>query len=330
MRIITAIGMALCAVAGYAQIDSSRVVFSVNGDEIKGDEYYTHMEFLPNMGRILESGNVISVTPGLLTIVELINQHLVLQLAKQKNLYPTDAEVDALIKQTLVDDPQMVTRWVGGGRTEPELRQAFLMTLSRFKIQTEGITVSDQEVSDFYHKNQIPGLTVDPRTVTLRMISVPDADTQKAVDADLASGQPFADVAKARSNDVTESQGGHLGPLPTDALPKDVVKLLDQTKVGSSTPWIDEQVGDASAPKTIHVKYLVEAKEAEKPKNFDDVKETIRRKMLLDRGAVRNDVEKEISALRQSAKIQISNKEYAAAYVAFMHQNYHEVVHVGG
>ena len=330
MRIIAAIGLVLTAAAGFAQVDPSRTVVVVNGEAITGGEYYHHMEYLPNMGRILESGQVLPVSPGLLAIVELVNRHLLLQLTKQKNLYPTNDEVDALIKQSMVDDPNLLTNWIAQGRTEDELKDVYRTTIARFKLQTEGITVSDQEVADFFHKEAIPGLTVSPRTVTLRIISVSDTDTEKAVDADLSGGQPFADVAKVRSTDVTKERGGLLGPLPTDALPKDVVQVLDQTKVGNSTAWLDQQIGDANTPETIHTKYLIVAKEAQKPLEFDKMKDQIRRKMMLDRGNVRNNVEKEISDLRQTSKIDIKNKVFAEAYIQFMRANYHEKVQLAG
>lgn len=330
MRIFAAVGLAIAAASALAQVDPGRVVVTVNGDEIKGSEYYEHMEYMENVGRMLDSGKFVPVSPGLLSLVELVNQHLYLQLAKQKNLYPTDAEVDGLIKETMVDDPHLIDRWVATGRTQQALREQERLVLAQFKLQTEGITVSDQEVSDFYHNKAIPGLTVAPRTVTFRLISVNDADSEKAVDADLAGGKTFADVAQARSTDITKNSGGKLGPIPTDALPKDVAAALDKTKVGDSSTWVDEKVGDGDAATVFHVKYLVLGKEPEKPLPFDQYKDQIRRSMMLDRGRARNDVEKEISDLRQSSKIDIKNKEYATSYVIFMKSFYHETIHLGG
>ncbi len=330
MRIFAAIGLAITAASAIAQVDPAKVYFTVNGDDVKGAEYYSQMEFMENTGYMAESGQFIPGSPGLLALVDLINQHLYIQLAKQKNLYPTDAEVDALIKEMMVNDPHLVDRWVSMGRPEAALKEQERVLLAQFKLQTEGITVSDQEVSDFYHSKAIPGLTVAPRTVTFRLISVNDADAQKAVDADLAGGKPFEDVAQARSTDITHNSGGKLGPVPTDALPKDVAAALDKTKVGDSSTWIDEKTGDDPSASVFHVKYLVLEKVPEKPLPFDEMKEQIRRKMMLDKGRPKNNVEKEMSDLRQSSKIDIKNKEYAASYVIFMKTYYHETIHTGG
>ena len=326
MRIIAAIGLAFAAAAAFAQVDPSRTVATVNGDTITGEQFYEHMEFLPNMNRTLESGEVVPVTPGLLAIVELVNQHLLLQLAKQKNLFPTDAQVDASLKQSMADDPHLLDRWIATGRTEEQLKGEYRTSIAQFNLRTEGITVSDQEVADFYHKEQIPGLTVSPRTVTFRVISVANESDEKAVDTDLGNGESFADVAKTRSNDITAPGGGLVGPVPTDFLPKDVAELLDSTKVGQSTPWHSEVSGSA----TIYVKYLVAGKEPQKPLDFDKMKETIRRKMMVDRGGIKNNVEEEMRQLRDNSKIDIPNKAYAAAYVDFMQKYYHETAHVGG
>jgi foldase protein PrsA len=324
MKIIAAIGLVFSAAIAFSQVDPGKVVATVNGDQIKGQEYYTHMEYLPNMGRLLESGGVVPVTPGLLSIIELVNHHILLQMAKDKNLSPTDQEIDALMKQSTTDDPNLEARWAAQGRSEADLREEYRTTVAQFKLQTEGITVSDQEVAQFYHDQAIPGLTVEPRTVKLRLISVTDPQGEKSVDTDLANGQSFGDVAKARSQDSTQQNSGELGTVPTDALPKDVVDILDKTKVGKTTDWTDEGVGSG----VIHVKYLIEGKAQEKPLVFATVKEQIRRRIMLDRGNVKNNVEAEMKEYRKKSQITIPNKGLAEAYRNFMLTNYHEVVPV--
>ena len=307
-RIFAAFIGAALAAGAFAQIDPDKTIVVVNGDSVKGNEYYRRMETLPDVGRVLEGGQVAVYPPGFLTIVQLIDERLVLQMAASKGLTPTDAEIDNEMRESIAADPTLKERWINAGHTDEELRYQFKYTVAQFKLQSEGITVTDQEVVDWYHHNT----PSSPRTVTLRMIAVTETSDEKLVDQDLASGKSFADVASARSRDITQANGGELGTVKTDLLPKEVVAELDKTTTGSMTGWVD--VGSNA-----HVKYLVEGKQAAKPLPFDDtLKAQIRKKLMLDKGSVRNNLVKEMSDFRKSAKIEISNKEFADMYEKFV------------
>jgi parvulin-like peptidyl-prolyl isomerase len=295
------------AAASFAQVDGGRTVVSVNGEDIKGEEYYRRMEYLPDVGRVLENGSVAVYPPGFLTMTQLIDEHLILQLAKQKGLTPTDQEINDTIKSSLAADPKMMERWMTAGRTEDELKYQFKYQVAQFKLQTQGIIISDQEVQDWYTKNP-PKI---PRLVTLRLIAVTDDAKMKAVDADLAAGKSFADVAKDKSEDVTQVNSGAVGTIPIDDLPKPVRDAVDSTTTGAVTGWIEYNNN--------HEKYLIESKAQEQKLPLDDtMKERLRRKLMLDKGAVKNNVMKEISDLRKSAKIDIKQKEWAAMYDNFV------------
>lgn len=313
-RIVAVLGILCAAVAAFAQIDPGRTVVTINGEPIKGEEYYRRMETLPDVGRVLEGGNVAVYPPGFLTILALIDERLVLQLAASKGLTPTDSEVHEAISESVAADPTLKERWINSGHTDEELNYQFKYQVAQFKLETEGVTVTDQEITDWYHHNT-PQV---PRKVTLRMIAVTDVADEKVVDQDLASGKSFTDVATARSKDVTQAVGGELGTVETDKLPKEVVTVLDKTKAGEMTDWVD--VGTNA-----HVKYLIEGKELAKPLPFDqNMKAWIRKKLMQDKGAVKNNVAKEISDLRKTAKIDIANKEFADMYTSFVRTYFRE------
>lgn len=319
MKFISALALLCAAVAAFSQVDPDRTVLTVNGDVVKGSEYYHRMEYLPDVGRVLSGGNVAVYPPGFLTIVQLIDEKLILQLAKQKEVMPTDQEVTDAFKVSTDADPGLLQRWLNSGRSEDELRQQLLIQVAQFKLQTQGITVTDQEVDNFYKSQKIDGLTTYPERVTIRMIAVLNDADKQAVDSDLASGKSFAEVAKARSADITQAQSGELGTVPMAALPENVQKILQSTKIGSVTDWVDVQ--------NAHVKYLVEGKAPEQAIPMDAaLRERIRRKMMLDRGVVKNNVDKELSDMRSTAKIDITQKEFAAMYDHFMSTYFHEIL----
>src|SRR4051794_21708042 len=87
-------------------VDATRVVATVNGVEIKGAEYYRRMEFLPGVGRNLGDGFA-EFPPGFLTLEQLITEKLVLQLAKDKGVFPTDVEVKAELDYRKTKNPNL-------------------------------------------------------------------------------------------------------------------------------------------------------------------------------------------------------------------------------
>ena len=77
---------------GWSQVDPARVVAVINGEEIKGAEYYRRMEYLPGAGKML-GDRFAEFPPGFMAIEQIITERLVYQLAKQKHCLPTDAEI---------------------------------------------------------------------------------------------------------------------------------------------------------------------------------------------------------------------------------------------
>ena len=79
---------ALCLAAfSNGQVDPNRTIATINGEAIKGLEYYHRMEFLPGVTKRY-GGQAIESPPGFLTVVELIGEKLLLQLAKEKGVMP--------------------------------------------------------------------------------------------------------------------------------------------------------------------------------------------------------------------------------------------------
>jgi len=146
-------------------------------------------------------------------MAQLIDEHLVLQLAKSKNLYPNDDDINTLMKDSMQADPDLQKRWLMSGQTEDELKYQFVYQAAKFKLQTEGINVAQQEVEDFYKKNP-PTL---PKSIKLAVIAVANEADEKTVDADLAAGKSFGEVAKQRSIDRSQADSGEIGTLPETA-----------------------------------------------------------------------------------------------------------------
>ncbi len=293
-----------------AQVDPNRVIASVNGEAIKGSEYYHRMEYLSGVGRFV-GNRFAEMPPGFMTLDTLITEKLVLQLAKQKGVFPTEPEVEAELRSRTETNPRYLQDMLEGGISKDDVNGQIRLDLAQFKIVTYGITITDQEVEDNYKQSQAR-FTI-PKRLKLRVIAVAKEEEKAPIDAALAAGKPFPDVAKQYSQDATKAIGGDLGLLPVYMFPDDTKKVLDATKIGQMTPWIKQGVA--------FVRYLYEdAKPEEKMPLTPALRRSIRRELMLVKGGVKNNLMNEMKTLRRAAKIDITEKDFADAYKKFVDQ----------
>ena len=302
-------GLFAASLSTFAQIDPNRTVVVINGEEIKGGEYYRRMEYLPGVGR--QSGNAFAeFPPGFLTIDQLISERLVFQLAKDKGVYPSDSEVDAEVSIRVSEYPDLLQNWIASGRTAQELAYQVRYDMAQFRVATFGITITDQEIEKEYAGNSTQ-YTI-PKQYKLRVIVVHERAQQDAVDKDLAAGKSFAEIATSRSEDISHLRGGEFGPVPIDALSPVVKTELGSITIGKTTQWMESTVGTDSKQ---YSKFLLEnVIEAQKLPLDGKLKRRIRQTMMSTRGSVKNNVQKEMLQMRAKAKIDIKQPEFAEAY----------------
>lgn len=298
----------LAASLASAQVDVNRVVVTINGEEVKGGEYYRRMEHLPGVGKA-SSGGFVEYSPGFLTIEQLITERLVFQMAKERNVYPTDAEVQAELTAMMEDNPKLLEEWQNGGRTRPELEYEVRYQLAQFKLLSRGITITDQQVEQFYKDN--PTMFTNPKRAKLRVIVVDSRTAADAVDADLKAGKTFASVAMARSLDLSKSIGGDYGLTPIAQLSQQAQDAVNKRKPDGTTEWLESEGN--------FIKFLVEQVLPEEKQPLDaKLRRQIRKMRMIDNGRVKNDLTKDMAAMRAKAKIDIKQKEFAEAYNKFM------------
>jgi parvulin-like peptidyl-prolyl isomerase len=309
-RIIALSAVALAALSSFAQVDPNRVVFAVNGEEVKGAEYYHRMEYLP--GVVKQFGQTsFSFPPGFLTIEQLITEKLIMQLAVKRGVAPTDAEVQDWLDGQMTDNPSLLNDWAATGQSKDDYMTALRVQVAQFKLATEGINITDQEIDNLYRDN--PSMYTIPKRYKLRIIVVSDANNQTLVDQDLKAGKKFEDVAKARSEDISSRAGGEFGTWAEPVIPEATLKALAGVKIGSTTEWTPTSEKGALA------KYLVE--DILKPELLpldSKLRRHIRMDEMLRRGSSRNDLSKEMLDMRLNAKIDIKQAEFAAAYSKFI------------
>lgn len=282
-----------------AQVDPNRVVMTVNGEEVRGAEYYRRMEFLPNVGAVI-GGDFVPAPPGFLTLQRLVEERLLLQLAKERNCLPTDAEVKATIAEMVEANPKYVESWTNLGLTAAELEQRHRMELAEFKLVTQGITVTDLEVEKHY-KDNVTRYTL-PRRYRVRLIAVTEPE-KAAVDAALGSGKPFDQVARELSKDTSKFNGGDMGERPEGEFSDAVRAALDALKIGQTTDWIQ---GD-----TAWVRMKLENVLPPQVLPLDaSLKRDIRRELMRVRGRNRNDLNALMRDMRRKSNIELKQVQF--------------------
>lgn len=309
MRKISVFALAALAAVSFAQIDVNRTVAVINGEEIRAGEYYRRMEFLPGVGK--QVGQAFAeFPPGFLTIEQMITERLLLQLAKEKGVLPTDAEVEAEVKQIEAEDPKQIQDFLASGQTRAEFAAMTRYTLAQFKLTTRGINITNAEVDKFYNDN--PSLFSIPKQVGLRIVVVNTDEAQKAVDAELASGKKFEDVVKAHSiDDVSKQNGGDFGLRAWDELSDQARKALENVQTGQASAWV------VNGP--TRVKFFVTSVVAPKKQQLDDkLRRLIRREQMLTKGRIANNLTKEMADFRRRATIDIKEKSFNDSYKKFV------------
>lgn len=150
-------------------------------------------------------------------LAQLVNQSLIVQAGKRRNIQATDAEIDAVIAQTpSLKNPSAHTR--------REIADTIIMEKVRQQAVMQNSRVSDAEVNSFIERARQQGVAL-PEGEPMRQYSAQHilikADNDNAaagaestirkIYAQARSGADFAGLARQYSQDGSASSGGDLG-----------------------------------------------------------------------------------------------------------------------
>jgi parvulin-like peptidyl-prolyl isomerase len=202
----------------------------------------------------------------------LIQKEVLYQRAEKEGLLPKDDEVTQLLtelkQQSGMTEEQFQQRLKDQGQTVEMLRDEARKSKAIEKLQNQvnaKITIRDEEVQDFYNNNKQS--FVNPRGVGLANIVVDpaenggqddaksEAEAKLKIDniyAQLKSGADFATVARARSEDPSNLQGGDIGFASEDQLKQaGFPQTLIEQFFGSM------QVGSFTAPIQMNKRWFI-------------------------------------------------------------------------
>ena len=150
-----------------------------------------------------------------------------------------------------------------------EFRRTLLVRELAAKL-TEKITVSEDEMKNFYEQNK--DLLVNPAQWRLSEIVVSEQAKANEILIELLKGGDFAQLAQQNSIGKTAQQGGDLGVLQQPPFPG---------MASAAAPLGEGEVSSVfKGPEGYYIVKVIEKKGGE-PIPFDDIKEEIRQNQLL-------------------------------------------------
>lgn len=215
---------------------------TVNGKEITRQEVKKNFR-----SRVNAEGPEPSHEEGLslkLSILdELINSDILLERANKMNLVASDAEVEDKFTESKSSytEEEFQRKLKETGLTVDDLKSDIRRQLSIQKLLNREvvakISITDQDVADFYNKNRAQFNIVEPQYHIAQIVITPRPDpsvhnrksdkaaneteaARKAVmlEEKLKAGADFSQLAMDYSEDSTSSTGGDLGFVPESAL----------------------------------------------------------------------------------------------------------------
>jgi parvulin-like peptidyl-prolyl isomerase len=245
---------------------------------------------------------------------QMVQDELALQYAAKLGVTPSDELVNQKYDEAS-KSPDFATNLHKSLQTPDDVKHALKVSLAQNAVLTKGITVSDEEIQNFYKAN------IDPKNPRARyytpdavqiaaVISDKEVDINNALH-DLASGASFAQVAQKYSKDKSSANAGVLpairrGTMNNQKFPGMEARLfslspgqqIDKLKVGNMF-WLIRCIG--------------RSQESTQP--FDKVKEECRQGALLVKGINTNGkaTQSDYQNFVRTAEIKAVQPQYADA-----------------
>ncbi len=244
---------------------------TVNGKDIKRDdvEKYYRTRVNPE-GPAPSQEEALSLKLNVLD--ELINNEILIEKAKKLNLEASDGEVEdkfTELKSPYTEDEfqkQLRERGVSVDDLKRDLRRQLSIQKLLNREVLSKITITDQDVSDFYNSNKAQFNVAEPQFRLAQIVVTPrkepqvrnrknddatnDAEAQRKVKMlvdRLNSGADFSQLAMDYSEDMNSAAtGGDLGYVPESALNQSdpqLKKVVLELKPGQVSPPIQLKDG---------------------------------------------------------------------------------------
>ncbi len=269
-----------------ASTTENGVAAMVNGEPITLPDFHEHTDLKKTAQVVTPRGAVqtqVIGNFGLQSLQELVDQKVLMQLAKGKGVLPTESDVDAELKLQTELRPDYVTSLTDQGWTNQRIQHEISVALARQFLILKGVEVSPTEIDTYIAKN--PDKFSDPAQATLFFIQVGSADKKAKVDKELTH-RPFTQVAGELSEDPNaKATGGLYATKIVASMPARVQKIVEKLQPKQTSDWNQDR--------GIFVKFYLEQKTVAKPRPIKAAqREMVRRLIGMQKGEQKNNFTK--------------------------------------
>lgn len=305
LRIALLTALAVVLAVSISGCGDSNAAAKVNGETISLEELDQQMDQLkkqyPQMftgadgeGRLLEFKQRL--------LDNLVNQVLIMQAAKDRDINVSDADVKKQIDQLKAgfkDDAAFTEALKTAGMDPAGLEEQVknqLITQKLIESLAKDIKISDADIKSYYDKNKAQFSTPAQKRASHILFKPEDKAKAEKILKEVKEGGNFAALAKANSTDPgSATKGGDLGWPTTPYVPEfeAAVKKLD--KGDTTTALVKTQFG-------WHIIRVTDERDA-KNKTLAEAKSDIEQILVQQRRA--DAYQKLLEELRKKAKIEI-------------------------
>jgi len=284
-------------------------ILKIGETTIMKDEYYKRLERLSTPIPI-PGGGMSQAPASYATIVQLIREQIVLKMANDAGVMPTDEEVKQRAEKERKNNAQINEAIQKGFFPLTDFMQQIRVGLAEFNLRTRGVTVTDKEVQDAY--NAYKSSFYKPRSARVRFLSVTNSQVKAEIDQEIKSLIAFESIVEKYAKTATSGVQAGEAEIPTEPLTQRAQGVspqqfaatnalrakLKNVRAGVTTDWM--QVGQE------WVKFQVLAQTQGRQMPFDEVKDNIRETLLLQKGSQKNkDLNMEIAKAMISTQTEV-------------------------
>lgn len=281
--VIVAVAALIVVAIVWVVVTRTTAVAIVNGQRITRRAFVSRLE---------------QVT-GEQVLADLINEQLIRQAAKQAKITVTQSEVDEEIDKLREQiGPSFESMLAQYGMTIDDLRKNMDLNLLVFKISTKDITVGDDALMAFFEENKSD--YDEPEMVKASHILVETEDKAKEIQAKLAEGADFAELARSESTDpMSAAEGGDVGFFARGRMVPEFEKASFAMSPGQTSGIVKSEYG-------YHIIRVTDRREAHEA-TFEEVKGDIERTI---KGRQAKSAQQLASELRMESDITITDSKY--------------------
>ncbi len=289
-------GIVLIALAGCG---GAKDVVSVDGEQVSMDEFHQYLTTKRTV-RVVVQNQVVDVpvaeTLAFQALQELATQKLIMHMAADEGLLPTEKEVEDEIDFKTKINPKYLTDLKGSGYTMGQIRREVTYSLCEERLLTRGIKVDKSEVDKLIKEN--PDQFIEPATIVAYQILALSESKKNQVDAELSASTPFKTVATK----LTQDPQGAPKQYAVAQLQEPLKSAFADKPIGYVTPWIP--VGNG------FVKFYIDARtEAKSIDMTPEKRELLRRQVALTYGRQANDLAQQVADKLRGSDVRVSDDE---------------------